>query len=297
MNKKTARISSKLYFDLFVRGGDKLIAVYAILKTSRKGDVKYYAYTAKNNKFVSCYSLLRAKTNLSLSTLKKYVPILIDMELCSFHTNGDFVMLGGEKVKELYDSYKMIPVEIGKNIIETTLNCYKIKVHSAEKQQLNQIRIKQNRSVLLSNKSNPKNNKEYKAICKLEKKYGSEITVNDKTVLSNKGFGKLKNGEMNKKSVGNYWKRKLVKNNFIKTTRQYELGEKMSYEAYLQFKNNYSFRGLTYIKGRIAVEKVSEFSVIKNVKESTVLLPISNKEVIKPLSYLSFDFVAWLSNK
>jgi hypothetical protein len=71
----------------------------------------------------------------------------------------------------------------------------------------------------------------------------------------------------------------------------------MSYEAYLQFKNNYSFRGLTYIKGRIAVEKVSEFSVIKNVKESTVLLPISNKEVIKPLSYLSFDFVAWLSNK
>lgn len=297
MSQSIVRIPSKLIFHLSEKKADKLVAVYSTLKHFKNSDYKYYAYTAKNNKFVSCYSLLRAKTNLSLSTLKKYVPILIDMELCSFHANGDFVMLGGEKVKELYDSYKMIPVEIGKNIIETTLNCYKIKVHSAEKQQLNQIRIKQNRSVLLSNKSNPKNNKEYKAICKLEKKYGLEITVNDKTVLSNEGFGKLRNGEMNKKSVGNYWKRKLVKNNFIKTTRQYELGEKMSYEAYLQFKNNYYFRGLTYVKGRIAIEKVSQFSVIKNVEKSTFLLPIINKEVIKPLSYLSFDFVAWLSNK
>lgn len=298
MSQNTVRIASMLYYDFSGReNSDKLTAVYCTLKHFKNSEIKYYAYTAKNNKLVSGYSLLRKQTNLPITALKKYVPVLIDMGLCSFHSNGDFVMLGGEKVKELYSCKKLIPITIGKNIIETTGNCYFVKVISANKQQQNQIRIKQNRSVLLSNKSNPKNNKEYKAACRIEKKYGSEIKINDKTVLSNAGFGLLKTGKQDKKSSGSYWKRKLVKSNLIKTTRQYILGEKMPYTTYLQYKKLYGYNGLTYIKGRIAQETVSEFSVIDSVEVSAVLPPITSKEVIKPLSYLSFDFVAWLSNK
>lgn len=286
-----------LYYNFSEKeNSDKLTAVYCTLKHFKNGGIKYYAYTAKNNKFVSGYSLLRAKTNLPITALKKYVPVLIDMGLCSFHANGDFIMLGGEKIKELYNCRKLIPVTIGKNIVETTANSYFVKVISANKQQKNQIRLKQNRSVLLSNKSNPKNMKEYKAACRLEKKYGSEIKVNDKTVLSNAGFGLLKTGELDKKSSGSYWKRKLVKSNLIKTTRQYTLGEKMSYAVYLRYKRLYGFNGLTYIKGRIAQETVSEFLVV-TPSVLSISSSIKIKEVIKPLNYLSFDFVAWLGNK
>jgi hypothetical protein len=121
MNKKVARISSKLYFDLYQKGGDKLIAVYVILKTSRNGEIKYYSHKSKNNKFVGGFSLLRSKTNLTLHSIKKYVPILIDMGLCFIDKNGDFVMIGNEKIKDLYNSRKLVPINIGVNLSETSL--------------------------------------------------------------------------------------------------------------------------------------------------------------------------------
>lgn len=301
MTSPIVRIPSMLFYTLSQKGGEKLTSVYVTLKHFKNSEIKYYAYTAKNNKFVSGYSLLRKKTNISLPTLKKYVPILVDMGLCSFHENGDFIMLGGEKTKELYNSFKMVPIKIGANIIKTQYNCLSVKCHSEERQQLTMISNKKHRRDLLKQLSNPTSFKGLKAAKKIVKKYGEDFSIIDNVVMSNQGFAFLKDGSEDNKSKGSYWKSRLVKNGIIKSTRRYELGEKMSYEAYLQYKKLFFFNGMTYVKGRIATELVSGFSPIDLVskKENTVFIPtpIINNEVIKPLSYLSFDMVAWLSNK
>lgn len=297
MSHPIVRIPSKLFYHLSERNGDTLVSMYSTLKHFKNGDYKYYAYKAKNNKFVSGYSLLRAKTNLSLSVLKKYVPILIDMGLCSFHDNGDFIMLGGEKTKELYDSYKLVPIQIGKNLTVTKLYCIKVKLISAERQQKRQITKKKNQSELLNQLTNPKSNKLFKAAKKLEKRLGNKIEYTDKTILSNQGFSVIVDGEIDNKSKGQYWKSKLISQEIINSERRYEFGEKMAYGAFLQYKKLYPNNKMVYVKGRIAKELVSGFSVINNLPVESIKLTITPNKVIKPLSYLSFDFVAWLSNK
>ena len=149
MTKKTARISSKLYSALFKEGGDKLIAVYSVLKTSRGGEVKYYAYTSKNRKFISGYSLLRAKTILTLHTIEKYVPTLIDMGLCFIDKNGDFVLVGNQKLKKQYNN-KLLPIKIGVNLTDTAYNSLAVRVFSMEKTQKTQIEKKQTRSEIIA---------------------------------------------------------------------------------------------------------------------------------------------------
>jgi hypothetical protein len=297
---ETVRIPSMLYFSLSEQGGVKLISVYATLKAFKNGNIKYYAYTSKNNKFVSGYGLLRNKTNISLPTLKKYVPILIDMGLCSFHSNGDFVMLGGEKVKELYNSYKMIPIKIGENIIKTQYNCLSVKCHSEQRQQLTMISKKTHRRDLLKQLSNPTSLKGLKSAKRVEAKFGKKIEIIDNVVMSNQGFAFLKDGTENNKSKGSYWKSRLVKNGIIKSTRRYELGKKMSYGAYLEYKKLFFYKGMTYSNGRLAEELVSGFSAVDLINNSIpkVEKTVSSvKNTVKPLSYLSFDFVAWISNK
>lgn len=300
MFSKTVRIPSRLFNSLSEQGGVKLLSVYCTLKAFKNGNIKYYSYTSKNNKFVSGYGLLRNKTNVSLPALKKYVPILIDMGLCSFHNNGDFVMLGGEKVKELYSSYKMIPIKIGENIIKTQYNCLSVKCHSEQRQQLTMISKKTHRRDLLKQLSNPTSLKGLKAAKRVESKFGKDIEIIDNVVMSNQGFAFLKDGSKDNKSKGSYWKSRLVKNGIIKSTRRYELGKKMSYGAYLQYKKLFFVKGMTYVNGRVAKELVSSFSAVDlTFKVIPVVIqsvsPVNH--IIKPLSYLSFDFVAWLSNK
>jgi hypothetical protein len=299
MSNSIVRIPSLCYFSLSERGGDKLAAVYATLRHFKNGGIKYYAYTAKNNKFVGGYSLLRSKTNLSLSTLHKHVPVLIDMGLCSFHGNGDFVMLGGNKLKELYSSYKLVPILIGENLSKTQSYCIKIKLMSKERQQQKQIEKKKYQSELLKQLTNPTNYKLYKSAKRFVKKNGMEkITYTDKTILSNQGFAVIIDGTLDNKSKGQYWKSKLIKHGIISSSRRYVLGAKMTHTQYLQLKKFNSKNNLVYVKGRVATELVAEFSVIKEtVITALTETIINNKEVIKPLGYLSFDFVAWMSNK
>jgi pimeloyl-CoA synthetase len=304
------RIPSKLFSHLSLEHGDKLVAVYSTLKFYKNGECKYYAYKAKNNKYVSGYALLRAKTNLSLSTLKKYVPILIDKGLCSFHSNGDFIMLGGNKVKELYNSFKMIPIKIGVKLMFTELNCLKVKLISSERQQQKEIIKKQNQSELLSQLYNPKSWALYKKAVKLNKRLQSKTKDNsyfiDKTVLSNQGYALLSCGEMNNKSKGAYIKAKLKKQGIITSTRRFSNGTKMSFEQYTVLRKNSCSNKLFYRNGMAVVELVSTFTVndLEVVKkEETVKVAVKEieketvkKEIVKPLGYLSFDFVAWLAN-
>src|SRR5690606_20070647 len=135
--KKVVRINSRLYYDLFSHenGGDRLIAFYCILKASRKNDSRFRAFISKNNKLVSGYGLLRAKTNLSLSTIEKYMPILIEKGLCTLEENGDVSLLGNQKTKELYSCEKLVPIVIDENLVKTSLHVLAVRVKSAEDKQ------------------------------------------------------------------------------------------------------------------------------------------------------------------
>jgi hypothetical protein len=309
MNKKVARISSKLYFDLYQKGGDKLIAVYSILKTSRNGEVKYYSYTSKNNKFVGGFSLLRSKTNLTLHSIKKYVPILIDMELCFIDKNGDFVMVGNEKIKDLYNSRKLVPITIGVNLTETTLYSFSVRSFSAEKKQQAEINKKLTRREILLQGANPKNLKELKRAKKVLRKYGEVIEINEKTVLSLQGFGVLKHSEENEikdiKSSGSYWKGKLKKSNIIKTRREFKKIRKISFSEYQSLKKYGELSNIhTYKNGYLVEELISSFST-KSIAfipqpeiEKVVKVKIESKEVevYKKKPYLQVDMIDFWIN-
>jgi len=303
MNKKIARISSKLYFDLYQKGGDKLIAVYAILKTSRNNEVKYYSYTSKNNKFIGGYSLLRAKTNLTLHSIQKYVSILIDMELCFIDKNGDFVLLGNDKIKKKYNN-KLLPIKIGVNLTDTAYNSLAVRAFSMEKTQKTQIEKKQTRSEIIACGSS-RVSKYY------DKKYGHNLEVNEKIVLSLQGFGDLKHGEDNKirdiKSSGAYYKRKLREKGFIKTKREFKKIEKITYNEYLQMKKYFNLSNkVTYKNGWLVEEQISSFttsfikketvSIVEPIKTILIKDDTVNKEVYKKKQYLQFDMIDFWTN-
>lgn len=300
MSQKIARISSKLYFDLFEReGSDKLIAVFSILKASRTTD-KYYSYTSKNNKFVGGYSLLRAKTNLTLHTIQKYVPTLIDMGLISIGDNGDVYVMGGEKIKTLYSSRKLVPIIIGKNLNDTADNSLSVRLHAERDEQQRQINKKQYRSELLKQASNPTNYKLYKKAQRLLKKLGDEkITIVDTVVLSNQGYALLKNGSEDKKSMGGYWKSKLVKKGIIKSERRFKKIQKMSFAEYLNYKSYYPANKAVYKGGFLCEEQIASLSPIDLIQSTIIEDKVILKEVkkqVKGLSHLSFDMVAWWQN-
>lgn len=264
MHNTTVRIASKLYFDLWKKGnsvaglsGDKLIAVYCMLKHHRNNKIKYFAHKANNNKTVSDYALLRKQTPLSLSVLKKYVPVLIDMGLCHFD-NGDFVLLGGEKTKELYNSYKLVPVKIGENLSTTICYVMGVRIFAEHKEQTAQIKRKKHRSELLRQGVNPKNLKQYKSAQKVLKKYGKE-TIIDKVILSNEGYALLKDETRDNKSKGQYWKKKLINSNIIKTERRYLPLQEVPYSELL---NNKYYNKYVYRRGWVCEELISSFSPI-----------------------------------
>lgn len=300
MNKKIVRISSRLYFDLFQRGGDKLIAVYCTIKSSREFD-KYYSYTSKNNKILCGYSLLRAKTTLTLHVIKSYVPILIDMGLCSIIDNGDFYILGGEKIKELYDSKKLVPILIGSNLNNTADNVMSVRLHAEHNEQQRQINKKQYRSELLKQASNPTNYKLFKKAQRLLKKLGEEkITIVDTVVLSNQGYALLKNGSEDKKSMGGYWKSKLVKKGIITSERRFKKLQKMTYSEYLTYKSFYSNNKAVFKNGFLCEEQIASLSPINLISspiiQDTVKVSVEVNKQVKGLSHLSFDMVAWWKN-
>lgn len=289
-----------LYRHLWETGGHKLIAFYCTLKYFKKSGIKYTAYTAKNNKFVGGYSLLRAQTNISLSTLKKHTQTLIDMDLCFFDVNGDFVLLGGEKTKELYNCTKMVPVVIGKNLIHTQYNSFAVTLTSEERQQQSMITKKKYRSDLLkqanllhTDKNATMPYKLYKKACKIAKKYGENELLIDNTILSNQGYAQLKEKDCDKKSVGQYWKSILVKKGIVKSSRRFDLIGKMSFEDYKSIRLWDSNPRLTYVKGHLAEETIASFKSVNIVPvkpvEVTAKQPYYTQE--NGLSHLSFDMI------
>lgn len=265
--RKTVRLNSKLYYDLFSVGnsttgitGDKLIAVYSILKSSRSGKTKFQAFTTANNKRVSGYALLRSQTNLSLAVIYKYIPVLISIGLCRFDSNGDFILLGNQKTKELYNCYKLVPITIGNKVNDTALFAMAVRIDAAQKNQERQIRKKRDLRVQLFKGKDPKNLVSYKKAMRIEKKYGSEINITDKPVLSNKGFALIKDQTKDNSSKGHYWKKKLSGLGIITTENRFTIVKSASREEYLRYKKDSSYNPtIKYLSGCIMIQQVSSF--------------------------------------
>lgn len=295
------RIPSKLYFELYQTGGDSLLSVYCTLKSFKK-DIKYFSYKSKNGKVVSGYNLLRNQTPLSLHTLKKYIPILMELGLCRFDSNGDFVLLGNNKLKNTYGK-KLVPIKIGEKFTDTKYNCMLVRLYACQQNQKKEILVKQNRRELLEQGlHNPKSNSEHKRALKVQKKYGDKIEVTDNCVLSNAGYGRIIKEDENT-SKGSYYKRRLKDKGLISSCIRLKAIKKVSYNSYIQYKRVLEGgRRLTYKNGYMCEQLVSTLSVTDVVSgeiPKNRFIPIdksSINNVVKDYNspkHLSFDFIGW----
>lgn len=288
--EQCVQINSRLYARLFEVGGDNLIAVYSMLKFAKKDknnkdSIKIYKEQNRN-----IYHTLKQSTTLSITTLRKYIKVLTKENLCYFDRSGNFVMVGNNKINKLYKRgrTKTVPLQIG-NYTQTKLFSFRVRLKTMEQAQKNQIDRRDKRSKIIARVEkgyflSKQESRQIKNLTDKDKFYlNNRETFTAKTILSNLGFSKLKNGATKSKSSGNYWKTKLVKANIITVKRNFKFIKKCSQKEYLSLRYA-GFRKLVYKNGKLFEESPSEFSTdLDKFKSKT----------IEPLKHLSFDMIAW----
>ena len=279
MENKQVHINSKLYADLFSLGGDNLVAVYCMLKFSKNGEIKIYKEKNRN-----IYHTLKTKTNLSVTTLRKYIKQLVKLEICYFDSVGNFVLKGNSKLNKEYKKEKLVRVKVG-SYKQTRLFSFFVRIRTMERLQKKAIdrRHEQNKILARQRKGHyiTKREKNFLKSCEM---YKSEGDYTAKTVLSNQGYSKLKKGYEASKSVGYYWKKNLVSAEIIKTERQFKFLRKGTLLDYLQ--NREFDRTVVFKKGKIYKELIPSFTTNIDTK----------KEVYKKKNYLQFDMIDFWIN-
>ena len=279
MEKQHVHINSKLYADLFSLGGDNLVAVYCMVKFSKNGEIKIYKEKSRN-----IYHTLKTKTNLSVTTLRKYIKQLVKLEICYFDSVGNFVLKGNNKLNKEYKKEKLVRVKVG-SYKQTRLFSFFVRIRTMERLQKKAIdrRHEQNKILARQRKGHciTKREKNFLKSCEM---YKSEGDYNAKTVLSNQGYSKLKKGYEASKSVGYYWKKNLVSAEIIKTERQFKFLRKGTLLDYLQ--NREFDRTVVFKKGKIYKELIPSFTTNIDTK----------KEVYKKKNYLQFDMIDFWIN-
>ena len=272
-------INSRLYAHLFSIGGDNLVAVYVMLKFAKNGAIKI---NKENNRNI--YHTLKSKTNLSVTTLRKYIKILVREELCRFDSRGNFCLIGNNKINNKYKKglTKVVPLEIG-SYKETKLFSFRVRLKRMEQNQKNTIdkRYKLNNIIARKSKGYFTTKQEDNFLKKCEGKLWNEYTA--KTILSNQGYSKLKHGEERSKGSGYYWKTKLVEANIVQTKRRFKFLRKSTLSDYLQ--NRGFDRTVVFKNGKIYKELTPSFTT--DIKEPT--------KQIEKLEHLGFDFLHWWS--
>lgn len=287
---KKVCINSDLYNQLFLVGGDSLIAVYAMLRFHKNQQIKYY----KEN--INIYQTLKKRTGLSVTTLRKYIKELGKVGLCRFDSKGNFCLMGTSKVNKLYQpkrtKAKIVIIEIG-TFAETKLFSFKVRVLTMEKSQKRRIDRKDRLNKIMKRAKKGYSLTKYelhslKNMTDLDKEYNLKESITAKTVLSNQGFSRLKFGQTKTKSSGHYWRNKLVSAGIIKTRRRFQFIKRCSHKEYLYMKYNIDI-SLVYKNGRMFKELVPEFT--------TTDFPIKEVKPIVKLNYLQFDFCHFLSKQ
>ena len=272
---KKVYINSVLYNQLFLVGGDSLVAVYCMLRFHKNRQIKYY----KEN--INIYQTLKKRTGLSVTTLRKYIKEISRLGLCRFDSVGNFCLFGTSKVNKLYQPKnkrpKLVKIEVG-TFAETKLFSFRVRVLSMEQAQKNRIDRRDRLSKIIGRAKKGYfltkfEKSSYKNMTDLDKKYtleDNEFTA--KTVLSNEGFSKLKFGESKSKGSGRYWRNKLVSAGIIKTRRVFHFIREGSHKEYLYMKYNIDI-SVVYRKGKLFKELVPEFTT------TSFSIPLSIEEV------------------
>ena len=279
MENKQVHINSKLYADLFSLGGDNLVAVYCMLKFSKNGEIKIYKEKNRN-----IYHTLKTKTNLSVTTLRKYIKQLVKLEVCYFDSVGNFILKGNNKLNKEYKKEKLVRVKVG-SYKQTRLFSFFVRIRTMERLQKKAIDRKHEQNKILARQRKgyciTKREKNFLKSCEM---YKSEGDYTAKTVLSNQGYSKLKKGYEASKSVGYYWKKRLVSAEIIKTERQFKFLRKGTKLDYLE--NREFDRTIVFKNGKIYKELIPSFTTNTEAK----------KEVYKKKNYLQFDMIDFWIN-
>jgi hypothetical protein len=289
--KNFITLNSKLYATLFQRGGDNLLAIYAKLKYCKNGEIKIYKEEGRN-----IFTTLKRKTDISVSTLRKYIKVLIEEDTCYFDTKGNLVLRGGNTINKQFSSRKTVKIEVG-TYQETKVNSFKVRVLFMEKLQRRAIdrKAKRNNIKARSSKGYFITKKERSFLKRCEDRDKRSDYNLAKTVLSNYGFSKLKHGAIKSKSSGHYHKNKLLKAKIIIVERRYQFimfGSKSEYLRDKQFD-----RTLRFSRGRIYRELVAHFTTeIPKPDEVGIKVEETVVEVYKKLEYLSFDMIDFWRN-
>lgn len=240
----------------------ELATCYTMLLKGRDGNHRYEPYKNSNNKLTSGYRLLQKQSKVSYTALKKYVPRLIELNLCSFDQDGGFSMMGLLKVQQKMNNKKgkVIPVLINKNLRATVSSVKAVVILANLWRQQN--KIVKNKTLFKAIKASEtrKLSKAEYSVLKNAVKKGTCIEnfkMVEKTVLSNMRIALLLRGELNNSSVatGSYWRKKLANAGYIQSTRRFEsvydgYVTYKQYRAYkLQLEEIYGF--VTYFRGRI----------------------------------------------
>lgn len=295
----TVRSHSYVYADLLTAYGDdlargfKLIAVYATLLHTRNHLDSHRVITHKSNgRKTANYNLLSRNTKLSIKTLKKYVPKLIEKSLCYFTDSGSFILVGKGTLQKFKKGFfankyenefkgcsplKLVPIKIGSKLSETTLNCQKVVIYSEERKQL-YVSAKKGKLKDIKSRMSSENGKVSKSEIKmLERAVKDGFSVANHVkypVLSIQGICDLFHGKSNidynsRKNKGSYLRKKFKRALIFETRRRFDslYAKPMSKAQFLALRQVYAKNGVTnlfYRKGYAIQEIVSEFNILKS---------------------------------
>lgn len=294
--EKRQYINSRLFYHLLQLGGQSLVGTYAMLL---KGRDNYHCYTPiknSNGKLTKGKRLISKQSGVSLTALEKNLPILINLGLCHHMKGGGFHLAGQQKIKHKYNSYKNIPIRIGKNLRETKGNVNAIMIIANGYKQTKQIdkKITLTKALRQEAKGLPLSHKQTKLILNAHKSKNVNLDNLNKVeniVLSNANISNLitgcERGE-NKNSIshGGYWRKVLEERGFIHSRRRYKSvwNEQMSYNEFLSRKKWFTeqFGFVTYKNGRIVKPIVSEVMfpnldiIDNNIYNTNIIVNIYN---------------------
>jgi hypothetical protein len=261
-----------------------------MLKKAKSGEIKIY-----KEENINIYHTLKRKTGLSVTTLRRYIKILIRENICFFDGSGNFVLIGSNKLNTIkkYKSRKLVRV-VTTSFKETKLNSFFLRVLTMEKTQQRAINRKDKQTDIITRQSRgyyiTRQERDFLRLC--EKYYENSNQYNANTILSNQGFSNLKHNAGKSKSSGLYWKFKLISAKKIQTTRRMKFIKECTREQFLYYKED--DRTLVYMDDLLFKELAPAFTTnmqIKLPKFELINKPKETKTVIPRLNHLSYDWI------
>lgn len=282
-NNKVVRIDSKQCNKMLEVGGTTLVAIYAELKAFRNSEERYKPIKHKsNNKVSTGYTLLSKCTGISKVTLKKYVPMLIELGLAYFDQNNGALHLNGYKKIAISKTKKLLPVAIRSSLTETKASVQFILLNSNREAQIKSAIKKQTLKDQLKRSLSPSgiiSKRVYRKLCNLREKgitKPSQIKVVKDVILSNQGFASILTQNSTSKSNGHYLKKKFSSLGLIETRRRFKdiLGRQISFDEYLNWRyiakqGGVDVSRITWRKGRVVEELVSSLKIVGKINDFT----------------------------